>query len=112
AAAIELVCSLGLRYPVGAGRHYSDLGFMLLGEIVRRVAGEELDSLARRVVFEPLGMGDTGYLPAASLRARIAPTSHGDVIERRMVQTGEPYPVPVDPGTFTGWREHTLRGEV
>jgi serine-type D-Ala-D-Ala carboxypeptidase len=111
-AAIAFVCSLELRYPVGAGRHYSDLGFMLLGEIVRRVAGEELDALARREVFEPLGMRDTGYRPAASLRPRIAPTSHGDAIERRMLATGEPYPVPLDPAAFGGWREHTLHGEV
>jgi CubicO group peptidase (beta-lactamase class C family) len=112
AAAIELVSALELRYPVDAGRHYSDLGFMLLGEIVRRVTGEELDTVARRLVLDPLGMGDTCFLPPRALRPRIAATSRGDRHEREMVATGDPYPVPVDPAQFRGWREHTLVGEV
>jgi serine-type D-Ala-D-Ala carboxypeptidase len=111
-AAIEVVCSLELRYRVDSGRHYSDLGFMLLGEIVRRVTGEELDRAARRLIFEPLGMRDTGYRPAPELLGRIAATSRGDAYERRMVATGEPYPVGLDAGTFTRWRERTLVGEV
>jgi len=56
------------------------------------------------------GLVDSDVLDA--LDEDFAPTSHGDAIERRMVQTGEPYLVPVDPGTFTGWREHALHGEV
>jgi CubicO group peptidase (beta-lactamase class C family) len=106
------VCSLDLRYPVDSGRHYSDLGFMLLGEIVRRVSGEELDAAARRLIHEPLGMRDTTYVPDPALRDRIAATSAGDAYERRMVATGEPYPVPLDSSAFAGWRRHTLVGEV
>jgi uncharacterized protein YbbC (DUF1343 family) len=54
---------------------YSDVNFILLGEIVRRVSGEPLDVFARRYVFEPLGMKDTGYRP--TLSPRIAPTEDG-----------------------------------
>ena len=53
---------------------YSDINFFLLGDIVTRVTGQSLDAYLRRTVFEPLGMRDTGFLPAASLRPRIAPT--------------------------------------
>ena len=53
---------------------YSDINFFLLGDIVARVTGQSLDAYLRRAVFEPLGMRDTGFLPAASLRPRIAPT--------------------------------------
>src|SRR6202040_1711175 len=42
--------------------------------IVRRVSGQTLDKFVREQVYEPLGMHDTGYLPLASLRDRIAPT--------------------------------------
>jgi CubicO group peptidase (beta-lactamase class C family) len=112
AAAIEFVCALELRYPVDAGRHYSDLGFMLLGEIVRRATGEELDAVARRLVLDPLGMRDTCFLPPPALRPRIAATSRGDRHEREMVATGQPYPVRADAAEFHGWREHTLVGEV
>ena len=53
---------------------YSDLNFMLLGEIVRRVGGLTLDRFARTRIFEPLGMADTGFDPPAALVPRIAPT--------------------------------------
>ena len=53
---------------------YSDINFVLLGEIVRKVSGKPLDEFARDNIFTPLGMRDTTYRPAASLRPRIAPT--------------------------------------
>jgi CubicO group peptidase (beta-lactamase class C family) len=42
---------------------YSDLGFVLLGELVATLAGTTLDAAARELVFDPLGMTRTGYLP-------------------------------------------------
>jgi uncharacterized protein YbbC (DUF1343 family) len=53
---------------------YSDLNFILLGEIVRRVSGMSLDQFANEHVFKPLGMRDTMYNPAANMKSRIAPT--------------------------------------
>jgi len=53
---------------------YSDINFFLLGDIVTRVTGLSLDAFLQRTVFGPLGMRDTGFLPAAALRPRIAPT--------------------------------------
>src|SRR5579863_2570346 len=53
---------------------YSDINFELLGEIVHRLSGKPLNEYARDAVFAPLGMKETGFLPAASLRVRIAPT--------------------------------------
>ncbi len=53
---------------------YSDINFILLAEIVRAVSGQRIDEYAREHIFQPLGMKDTGYLPPASLRPRIAPT--------------------------------------
>ncbi len=55
---------------------YSDLGYILLGEIIQRIAGKPLDALAKEWIFEPLGMQDTGYLPDASSRSRIAATAN------------------------------------
>ncbi len=55
---------------------YADLNYILLGEIVRRVSGEPLDVFARKNVFAPLGMRDTGFRPAQK-NARIAPTENG-----------------------------------
>ena len=53
---------------------YSDLGFITLGEIVHRASGLTLDEFARRNIYEPLGMRDTGFRPRTESKARIAPT--------------------------------------
>ncbi|MDE0829123.1 MAG: serine hydrolase, partial [Vicinamibacterales bacterium] len=53
---------------------YSDLNFMLLAEIVRRVSGQTLDHFSRDRIFEPLGMRDTLFTPPLALVPRIAPT--------------------------------------
>jgi uncharacterized protein YbbC (DUF1343 family)/CubicO group peptidase (beta-lactamase class C family) len=53
---------------------YSDINYVLLGDIVRRVSGTGLDKFAAEHVFGPLGMRDTMFTPPASLRPRIAPT--------------------------------------
>jgi len=53
---------------------YSDLNFVLLGEIIARVTGQPLEQVAASRVFGPLGMRDSGYLPSSTLLSRIAPT--------------------------------------
>ena len=53
---------------------YSDLGFDVLGMVVENIAGKGLDEFLHERVFAPLGMTDTEYRPADSLRYRIAPT--------------------------------------
>jgi CubicO group peptidase (beta-lactamase class C family) len=53
---------------------YSDTNFMLLGEIARRLSGKPENEYVQEILIQPLGMKDTGYLPPASLRPRIAPT--------------------------------------
>jgi uncharacterized protein YbbC (DUF1343 family)/CubicO group peptidase (beta-lactamase class C family) len=68
----------GIRYV------YSDINFILLGEVVHRLSGRMLSDYARENVFSPLGMKETMFQPPASLRPRIAPT------ERWPVKTGEP----------------------
>ena len=55
---------------------YSDINYFLLGDIVRRVSGESLDRFAHNRIFAPLGMKDTTFLPAPTLRSRIAPTEN------------------------------------
>ncbi|MDP9055573.1 MAG: DUF1343 domain-containing protein [Acidobacteriota bacterium] len=53
---------------------YSDINFILTGEIARRVSGMPENEYLKQILFDPLGMKDSGYLPAADLRPRIAPT--------------------------------------
>jgi len=53
---------------------YSDINFILLGEIVRRVSGMRLNDFATQHVFEPLHMDSTRFLPPDEWKPRIAPT--------------------------------------
>jgi uncharacterized protein YbbC (DUF1343 family)/CubicO group peptidase (beta-lactamase class C family) len=63
-----------LRNPPGTRFVYSDINYIALGEVVHRVSGLTLDDFARRNIFTPLGMSDTGFRPDAKLWPRIAPT--------------------------------------
>jgi uncharacterized protein YbbC (DUF1343 family) len=53
---------------------YSDINFILMGEIVHRLGGLPENEYVRKILFDPLGMRETGYLPSAALKPRIAPT--------------------------------------
>jgi CubicO group peptidase (beta-lactamase class C family) len=55
---------------------YSDIGFIVLGELCAAVAGCGLGQLVRELVLDPLGMDGAGYRPAARLAGRIAATEH------------------------------------
>jgi len=100
--------ALPLRYGLDEGRHYSDLGFMLLGRIVAAVTGSPLDAAVRELVTAPLGLARTGYGPVAP---PVAASGIGDAAERRMVATGEPYPILTTERDFT-WREDEVVGTV
>ena len=73
-AAIRLACEEVLTQAPNAKFVYSDINYFLLAEIVQRVSKQPFEQYVQTRIFKPLGMNDTGFLPATSLRARIAPT--------------------------------------
>ena len=75
---IRLACTTKPAGPPGVRFVYSDINFILLGEIVHRLSGQMLSDYARRNIFLPLGMRDTMFLPPTSLVPRIAPTERVD----------------------------------
>jgi serine-type D-Ala-D-Ala carboxypeptidase len=87
-AAFALADSTPLEAPPGTREAYSDLGAIVLTQVVEAAYHERLDSLLERRLFQPLGMTSTRYLPPREWRDRIAPTE-------------------LDP-----WRGRVLRGEV
>ena len=101
--AIKHLIKEPLRNPPGTRFTYSDIGFIALGEVVKRVSGMPLDQFAKQNIFQPLGMRDTTFLPSAALRARIAPT------ERRRGQLSYLGDTPVNAGAEG---EVWLRGQV
>jgi uncharacterized protein YbbC (DUF1343 family)/CubicO group peptidase (beta-lactamase class C family) len=60
--------------PPGVRFVYSDINFILLGELVHKLSGKLLSDYARDEIFLPLGMRETMFQPPASLIPRIAPT--------------------------------------
>ncbi len=58
----------------GAKMVYSDINFILLGEIVRRLTGQTLADYAREQIFEPIGMIQTRFQPPPQWAPKIAPT--------------------------------------
>jgi uncharacterized protein YbbC (DUF1343 family) len=75
---IRLACTTKPAGPPGVRFVYSDINFILLGEIVHRLSGQMLSDYARQNIFLPLGMKETMFLPPASLVPRIAPTERLD----------------------------------
>lgn len=57
---------------------YSDVGFLVLGQLVERISGQTLDEFTRRRIFAPLRMMESGYRPAEALRLRSAPAEKRD----------------------------------
>ncbi|NEE04737.1 serine hydrolase domain-containing protein [Phytoactinopolyspora halotolerans] len=100
--------SLPARYPAESGRHYSDLGFMLLGRVLEAVSGTGLRDAMARLVTDPLGLTRTGYGPRQD--AEIAAGSYGDAAERRMLATSTPYPVPYSDTDMDRWRDGLVVG--
>jgi CubicO group peptidase (beta-lactamase class C family) len=70
--------------PPAARYVYSDINFILLGELVHRLSGKMVNEYVRENIFLPIGMKESMFQPPASLLPRIAPT------ERLPVKTGPP----------------------
>jgi CubicO group peptidase (beta-lactamase class C family) len=111
----KLIGELPLMYPVGEQRRYSDLGFILLGEIVEIVSGLPLEQFMKQNIFQPLGMKNTDFNPLTSLGSvKIAATSAGNPYEKRMVcDSTLGFKIKeIDPARWNGWRNYILKGEV
>jgi CubicO group peptidase (beta-lactamase class C family) len=85
---MKRVYAAPLEFAPGSRTQYSDLGMILLGEIVARVSGHPLDQYLADRLFAPLGMRSTLYRPPKEWLERIAPTED-------------------DP-----WRQRVVHGEV
>ncbi|MBC8350713.1 MAG: beta-lactamase family protein [Planctomycetes bacterium] len=72
------VYALSLRVQPKTKFMYSDVGFILLAELIRRKTGQDVHAFSQANVFRPLGMSETGYLPRSELRDRAAATEQRD----------------------------------
>lgn len=82
ARAIELACVEQPRTPPEVAFVYSDINYIVLGELIRIVSGRTLDVYCQQEIFGPLKLRDTGFLPPKDKLARIAPT---ELVDGRMI---------------------------
>lgn len=82
-AVVADVCRMPLDYTPGERFHYSDLGFILLGYIIERVAGQDLASLARKCIFAPAGVNRACFNPPPEIAETCAAT---EVLDGRPLQ--------------------------
>ncbi|MGB7212171.1 MAG: serine hydrolase domain-containing protein [Gemmatimonadales bacterium] len=86
AAAFAVADSVQLDTLPGTRMVYSDLGIIVMTQALERIDGHRLDTLAQNLVFGPLGMHDTRYLPPAAWLPRIAPTENDTIWRHRMLR--------------------------
>lgn len=103
------VSRIPLTYPRNSGRRYSDLGFISLGEIIKVITGKDLPTVFAELVFNPLEMHNTSFMPVTG---DIAATSLGDWYEKNMVATNTPYKVDLEVSAFPNWRVEYLVGQA
>jgi serine-type D-Ala-D-Ala carboxypeptidase len=87
----------------GTRAEYSDIGFIILGIVLERLADESLDAFCQREIFGPLAMSHTTFNPPKAWRDRIAPTAN---------ECGGDTPVRVTADTATTSAPSTFRGRV
>ena len=85
---VQRIAELPQSHPAGTQRVYSDLGFILLAQVVGQAAREPIDAFIARRVFKPLGMKRTLFNPGPELRKDCAATEN------------------------CPWRKRVLKGEV
>jgi serine-type D-Ala-D-Ala carboxypeptidase len=70
----------------GARAEYSDIGFILLGEALERIAGEPLDQFCKREIFSPLGLSRMVFCPPEDWKPLIPPTEDDQTFRHRIIQ--------------------------
>jgi beta-N-acetylhexosaminidase len=83
---LRMIFAEPLEYEPGTKMIYSDLGIILMAEIIQRLTGRTLDDLANETIFGPLGMRDSMYKPPKKLWPLIAPTEFDAVFRKRLIQ--------------------------
>ena len=100
--ALRMIIAEKPAFPPGTRFVYSDINFIILGELVHRISGQPLDLYCAENVFKPLEMKDTGFNPSPSLRNRIAPAQYQRGGKRKILW-GEVYdPIAHNMGGVAG----------
>ena len=109
--AFDVIAQSPLIGQPGEKRVYSDLGFIVLGQILRSIYGSSLEDIFEKELKQELGLKSTQFARPAR-HDNVAATSVGDSYEMNMISSGIPYKVPEEIEEFSNWRNHILSGEI
>ncbi len=107
----QKIADLPLKYPKQKEFHYSDLNFITLGILLRKLYDADLNQIFSARIATPLALRNTRFSHPADQNNVVA-TSIGDSIEKKMVESKQPYPVPEKAEDFAGWRDYVISGEI
>ena len=83
---LSVAFQVPLKYDPGTVAEYSDIGFMVLGVALERLAQDALDHLCRQEIFGPLGMRHTIFAPPLHWWSLIPPTTNDRSFRERIIQ--------------------------
>jgi CubicO group peptidase (beta-lactamase class C family) len=83
---VRVLLCVPLKNAPGTHAEYSDIGFILLGLALERIAEDTLDRFCQREVFGPLGMVHTAFSPPADWKPRIPPTANDKTFRKRIIR--------------------------
>ena len=102
---ILAIANLDLEYQPGTRVVYSDLGFIVLGRLLERMAAAGIVELAQTEIFRPLDLQRTCFNPDVALQTQIAASENGNAYERETSGTASA-------SDYKGWREALIWGQV
>jgi CubicO group peptidase (beta-lactamase class C family) len=108
-SARQVIASEGHKHS--SGRHYSDLGFITLGNVICQALTTDLESAFNEWVSTPLGLASTQFAKPVDPTDVFA-SSYGDHAEMEMLRSQIPYPTSEKLEDFSRWRSEILQGEV
>ena len=79
------ILSLDLDFTPGEKMQYSDLGIIVLMDIIENVSGTSLDQLCQKWIFDQIGMNNTFYNPDLSIRDNIVPTEEDNYFRNKLL---------------------------
>ena len=103
--ALAAIANLELEYQPGTSVVYSDLGFIVLGQLLELLTGKGLVELAQTEIFRPLNLKHTSFNPELAARSGIAACEIGNAYERETCRNTKA-------GDYKHWREELIWGQV
>jgi len=83
---LNTIYEIGLDYSTGSKTVYSDLNAIILGEIVKKVSGKNLNDYCKENIFQPLGMKHTMFNPTDNYKQLCVPTEYDGVWRQKQMR--------------------------